>query len=257
MGIAGAAVATNIGRGIGVLAQLWALFRGGKHIRLLRAHLYLDRKVTATLVRTSLGGIGQMIVAMTSWVFVMRIIAEFGSVAVAGATIAMRIMMFTLMPAWGMSNAVATLVGQNLGARKPDRAERSVWVTGTWNMVFLILVSVFYFLFSDSLVSIFTDDPDVISIGGEWLTIVSYSYFVYAWWMVAVQAFNGAGDTATPTKINLVFFWLIQIPLSYFMAKTLGMAYTGVFWAIFLSETSVGLFTLWLFRRGGWKNVSV
>jgi putative MATE family efflux protein len=257
MGIAGAAVATNIGRGIGVLAQLWALFRGGKHIRLLRAHLHLDRKVTATLVRTSLGGIGQMIVAMTSWVFVMRIIAEFGSVAVAGATIAMRIMMFTLMPAWGMSNAVATLVGQNLGARKPDRAERSVWVTGTWNMVFLILVSVFYFLFSDSLVSIFTDDPDVISIGGEWLTIVSYSYFVYAWWMVAVQAFNGAGDTATPTKINLVFFWLIQIPLSYFMAKTLGMAYTGVFWAIFLSETSVGLFTLWLFRRGGWKNVSV
>ncbi len=145
-----------------------------------------------------------MIIGMTSWIFVMRIIAEFGSQAVAGATIALRIMMFTLMPAWGMSNAVATLVGQNLGAQKPDRAERAVWVTGSWNMVFLVAVSVFYFLFSDSLVGIFTDDAEVIAIGGEWLTIVSYSYFVYAWWMVAVQAFNGAGDTATPTKINAI-----------------------------------------------------
>jgi Na+-driven multidrug efflux pump len=156
-----------------------------------------------------------------------------------------------------MSNAVATLVGQNLGARKPDRAERSVWVTGFWNMLFLIGVSVFYFIFSESLVSIFTNDAKVIAIGGKWLTIVSYSYFVYAWWMVAVQAFNGAGDTATPTKINLVFFWLIQIPLSYLMGKTLGLAHTGVFWAIFISETAVGLFTLWLFTRGRWKTVRV
>ncbi|MGH7491673.1 MAG: MATE family efflux transporter [bacterium] len=257
LGIAGAAIATNIGRGIGVITQLWVLFKGGKHIRLLRSHLSLDWRVISKIIRTSLGGIGQMVVAMTSWIFVMRIIAEFGSQAVAGATIALRIMMFTLMPAWGMSNAVATLVGQNLGAQKPDRAERAVWLTGSWNMVFLIGVSVFYFLFSDSLVSIFTDDAEVISIGGKWLTIVSYSYFVYAWWMVAVQAFNGAGDTATPTKINLVFFWLIQIPLSYLMAKTLGMGHTGVFWAIFISETSVGLFTLWLFKRGGWKTVTV
>lgn len=257
LGIEGAAIATNIGRGIGVLMQLWVLFKGGKHIRVLRAHLYLDGQAISRIIRTSLGGIGQMIVAMTSWIFVMRIIAEFGSQAVAGATIALRIMMFTLMPAWGMSNAVATLVGQNLGAQKPDRAERSVWVTGFWNMLFLIGVSVFYFLFSHSLVSIFTDDAAVISVGGKWLTIVSYSYFVYAWWMVAVQAFNGAGDTATPTKINLVFFWLIQIPLSYFMAKVLGMGYTGVFWAIFISETSVGLFTLWMFKKGGWKTVTV
>jgi putative MATE family efflux protein len=257
LGIAGAAIATNIGRGAGVLTQLWVLFKGGKHIRVLRSHLSLNGEVISRIIRTSLGGIGQMIVAMTSWIFVMRIIAEFGSQAVAGATIALRIMMFTLMPAWGMSNAVATLVGQNLGAQKPDRAERSVWVTGSWNMFFLIAVSVFYFLFSDSLVSIFTDDAEVISVGGKWLTIVSYSYFVYAWWMVAVQAFNGAGDTATPTKINLVFFWLIQIPLSYFMAKALQMGHTGVFWAIFISETSVGLFTLWLFKRGGWKTATV
>lgn len=198
-----------------------------------------------------------MIVAMTSWIFIMRILAEFGSQVVAGATIAIRIMMFTMMPAWGMSNAVATLVGQNLGAQKPDRAERSVWVTGFWNMLFLMGVAVVYFLFSESLVGIFTDDAGVISVGGEWLRIVSYSYFVYGWWMVSVQAFNGAGDTVTPTKINLVFFWLIQIPLSYYMAKVLGMKYSGVFWAIFISETFVGLFTLWLFKRGKWKTVTV
>ena len=253
LGIQGAAIATNIGRGIGVLTQVWVLFQGGKHIRVLRSSLYVNGKIIANIIRTSLGGIGQMIVAMTSWIFVMRIISEFGSQAVAGATIALRIMMFTMMPAWGMSNAVATLVGQNLGAQKPDRAERSVWITGFWNMLFLIGVAVVYFFNGESLVAIFTDDPGVIAIGGEWLTIVSYSYFVYGWWMVAVQAFNGSGDTATPTKINLVFFWLIQIPLSYVAAKVLGLGHTGVFWAIFISETSVGLFTLWLFTRGGWK----
>lgn len=257
LGIEGAAMATNIGRGIGVLAQLWLLFKGGKHIKVLRSQLYLHWQTISSIVRTSLGGIGQMIIAMTSWIFIMRILAEFGSQAVAGATIALRIMMFTMMPAWGMSNAVATLVGQNLGAQKPDRAERSVWITGFWNMLFLIGVSVVYFLFSKSLVGIFTDDTGVISVGGKWLQIVSYSYFVYAWWMVSVQAFNGAGDTFTPTKINLVFFWLIQIPLSYFMAKTLGMEHTGVFWAIFVSETSVGLFTLWLFKKGKWKKIHV
>jgi Na+-driven multidrug efflux pump len=162
-----------------------------------------------------------------------------------------------MMPAWGMSNAVATLVGQNLGAKKPDRAEKSVWITGVWNMVFLISVAVVYFVASESLVEIFTDDNKVIYVGAMWLRIVSYAYFIYGWWMVAVQAFNGAGDTITPTKINFVFFWLIEIPLSYYMAKTLDMGYSGVFWAIFIAETSVGLFTLWLFTRGKWKTVEV
>ncbi|OGU45034.1 MAG: MATE family efflux transporter [Ignavibacteria bacterium GWB2_36_8] len=257
LGIEGAAIATNIGRGIGVLTQLYLLFKGGKHIRVLRSYLHLNREIISRILRTSLGGVGQMIVAMTSWIFIMRIIAEFGSQAVAGTTIALRIMMFTMMPAWGMSNAVATLVGQNLGAKQPDRAERSVWITGFWNMAYLIGVAVVYFIFSESLVSIFTDETEVISIGALWLRIVSYSYFVYGWWMVATQAFNGAGDTVTPTKINLVFFWLIEIPLSYIMAKTLGMDVPGVFWAIFIAETSVGLFTLWLFRKGKWKKVQV
>jgi putative MATE family efflux protein len=257
LGIEGAAIATNIGRGIGVLVQLWLLFRGGKHIRVLREHLYLHWETISNIVKTSLGGVGQMIIAMTSWIFIMRILAEFGSQVVAGATIALRIMMFTMMPAWGMSNAVATLVGQNLGAKKPDRAERSVWLTGFWNMIFLIGVAIVYFLNSESLVGIFTANPEVISVGGMWLRIVSYSYFVYAWWMVATQAFNGAGDTVTPTKINFVFFWLIQIPLAYTMSKVLDLGYSGIFWAIFVSETSVGLFTLWLFTRGKWKNVQV
>ncbi|MDZ7367705.1 MAG: MATE family efflux transporter [candidate division KSB1 bacterium] len=257
LGIAGAAIATNIGRGIGVLLQLWLLFNGGKHIRVRREHLRFDWQTARNIVHTSWGGIGQMFIGTTSWLFVMRIIAEFGSQAVAGATIALRIMMFTLMPAWGMSNAVATLVGQNLGAKRPDRAERSVWVTGFWNMLFLIGVSIFYFLFSERLVGIFTQNAEVIAIGGKWLIIVSFSYFVYGWWMVAAQAFNGAGDTATPTKINFFFFWLLQIPLAYALGKTLGMNYTGVFWAIFISETAAGLFTLWLFKRGSWKTVQV
>jgi putative MATE family efflux protein len=257
LGIEGAAIATNIGRGIGVLTQVYFLFKGVKHIRVLRSQIYLHWKTILTIVKTSLGGIGQMIIAMTSWIFIMRILADYGSQVIAGTTIAMRIMMFTMMPAWGMSNAVATLVGQNLGAKKPDRAERSVWITGIWNMIFLIGVAIIFFIKSESLVGIFTDDNNVISVGAMWLRIVSYSYFVYGWWMVSVQAFNGAGDTVTPTKINFVFFWLLEIPLSYFMAKTLDMEYLGVFWAIFIAETAVGLFTLWLFTKGKWKSIQV
>lgn len=257
MGVEGAAIATNIGRGAGVLMQLWILFRGGKHIRVAASHLAFNASVLWQIVRTSLGGVGQMIVAMTSWIFLMRILASIGSEAVAGATIAIRIMMFTLMPAWGMSNAAATLVGQNLGAQQPERAEASVWRIGWYNMAFTVAVAIAFFFLHDSLVALFTTDREVIAIGGEWLRILSYSYFVYGWWMVSVQAFNGAGDTVTPTRINLVFFWLIQIPLSWFLALQLGWQHTGVFWGVFVSETSVGLFTLWLFSRGKWKNVQV
>jgi Na+-driven multidrug efflux pump len=209
------------------------------------------------IVRTSLGGIGQMIVAMTAWIFLMRILAAIGSDAVAGATIAIRLMMFTLMPAWGMSNAAATLVGQNLGAGEPGRAEASVWRIGWYNMAFTVVVSVVFFLFPRELMGLFTAERDVVDIGAEWLRVLSYSYFVYGWWMVSVQAFNGAGDTVTPTKINLVFFWLIQIPLAWLLALQLDLRATGVFWAVFISETSVGLFTLWLFTRGRWKTVRV
>jgi putative MATE family efflux protein len=256
-GIEGAAIATTIGRGVGVLIQLWALFKGGKHIQVKLTQVYWDTKIILNIVRTSLGGVGQMIVAMTSWIFLMRILADVGSEAVAGSTIALRIMMFTMMPAWGLSNAAATLVGQNLGAGNPDRAESTVWKVGFYNMIFLFLVSVVYFIFNESLMHIFTKDARVIAIGAEWLQILSYSYLVYGWWMVSGAAFNGAGDTKTPTKINLVFFWFIQIPLSYFLAITLDWKHSGVFWGVFISETSVGLFTLWLFSRGKWKTAKV
>lgn len=257
MGIEGAAIATNIGRGAGVLMQLWLLFRGGKHIRATLAHVAWEGGTVLNIVRTSLGGVGQMIVAMTSWIFLMRILASIGSEVVAGATITIRIFMFTMMPAWGLSNAAATLVGQNLGAGQPQRAESSVWRIGAYNMVFMVSVSVVYFALNESLMRIFSPDPVVIAVGAEWLRILSYCYFVYGWWMVSVQAFNGAGDTMTPTKINLVFFWLIQIPLSYALALPMGWEQSGVFWGVFVSETSVGLFTLWLFSRGGWKKAQV
>jgi len=257
LGVVGAAIATTTGRGIGVLMQLWILFRGGQHLRVVRSQLTWHAAILWNIVRTSFGGVGQMIVAMTSWIFLMRILAGIGSEAVAGATIAIRIMMFTMMPAWGMSNAAATLVGQNLGAQQPARAEASVWRTGVYNMVYLLAISVLFFALPRELMGFFTADPTVIAIGGEWLRILSYSLFVYGWWMVSVQAFNGAGDTVTPTWINVVFFWLIQIPLSALLATGLDWQQSGVFWGVFVSETSVGLFTLWLFTRGKWKTAQV
>ena len=256
-GIEGAGIATTIGRGIGVIGQIWVLFKGNKHIKVSVQQIVWDAKVLLNIIRTSLGGIGQNIVAMTSWIFLMRILSDVGSEAVAGSTIALRIMMFTMMPAWGMSNAAATLVGQNLGAGSPERAESSVWKIGGYNMIFLGFVSVFYFIFNKELMGFFTTDADVISIGSEWLRILSYSFLVYGWWMVSVQAFNGAGDTRTPTLINVVFFWMIQIPLSYYLAIHLDWQHSGVFWGVFISETSVGLFTLWLFSRGKWKATTV
>lgn len=253
LGIEGAAVATVIGRGTGVLLQLHILLRGAQHIRVRLPQLRWHPPVALDILRTSLGGIGQMIVAMTSWIFLVRILAAIGSDAVAAATIAMRIMMFASMPAWGLSNAAATLVGQNLGAGRPDRAESSVWRIGGISMIYLLGVSVAFFTLHTPLIGIFTTEPRVIAIGSEWLRILSYSFFVYGWWMVSVQAFNGSGDTVTPTKINLVFFWLIQIPLSYALAIPAGWGHSGVFWGVFISETSVGIFTLWLFSRGRWK----
>tara|TARA_R110002110_G_scaffold414951_1_gene646801 strand:+ start:95170 stop:96609 length:1440 start_codon:yes stop_codon:yes gene_type:complete len=257
LGIEGAAIATNIGRGIGAAVIFWNLVRGGKHIRAGFRQWRLNFKLMGHIFRTSLGGIGQMLVAMSAWIFLMRILADVGSEAIAGATITIRVMLFTMMPAWGLSNAAATLVGQNLGAGHPQRAENSVWRIGIYNMVFLVAVSFVYYFYSEELIGIFSPDPTVIRIGAEWMRILAYSYFVYGWWMVSVQAFNGAGDTRTPTWINLIFFWMIQIPLSWWLAIRLDWQESGVFWAVFVSETAVGLFTLWLFTRGTWKNYKV
>ena len=257
MGLEGAAIATNIGRSLGVFVQLWILFRGGKHIQVKLSQLYWNTKAMLIILKTSMGGIGQMIIGMTSWIFLMRILADIGSEAVAGATIALRIMLFCMMPAWGLSNAATTLVGQNLGAKDPQRAESSIWKIGKYNMIFLLLVSIVFFFFNETLIGYFSDTHEVIKVGGKWLEILSYSFFIYGWWMVTTQAFNGSGDTTTPTKINFVFFWLIQIPLAYFLAIDQDWGYSGVFWAVFFSETSAAIFTLWLFTRGKWKTQKV
>ena len=257
MGIEGAAIATNIGRGVGVALQLWVLFRGAKHIRILRSQVRLHTEVMLRLVRTSLGGIGQFIIATSSWVGLVRIVSEFGSEAVAGYTIAVRLFVFTFLPSWGLSNAAATLVGQNLGAKQPDRAERSVWVTGFANMAFLALVSLVYIVFNESLVRIFTSEPAVVAAGAECLRIVSYGYLIFAWGLVMPQAFNGAGDTLTPTKINFFCFWLLEIPLAYLLAMSMDLKATGVYWSIVIAESTAGLVAIWLFRRGKWKETKV
>lgn len=257
LGIEGAAVATTIGRGIAVLAQVWVLLRGAKHIRILATQIRLDLKVMWRLIRTSLGGIGQMIIATSSWIGLVRIISEFGSEALAGYTIAVRIFIFTLMPSWGLSNAAATLVGQNLGAKRPERAERSVWITGFVNMIFLALVSVVYIVFNEDLVRIFTSESQVVAAGAECLRTISYGYMIFAWGMVMPQAFNGAGDTMTPTKINFFCFWLLEIPLAYMLAMQLGFNESGVYWAIVTGESVAGLVGIWLFRKGKWKEAVV
>lgn len=257
LGIEGAAIATNIGRGCGVVLQLWTLFRGGKHIKVLRSHLRLDWAVMSHLIKTSLGGIGQFIIATCTWVILVRIVSEFGSTVVAGYTVAVRIFIFTFLPSWGLSNAAATLVGQNLGAKQPERAERSVWITGFANMIFLMLVSIVYLVFSEELVSLLTSDAEVIEIGAKCLRIVSLGYFMYAWGLVMPQAFNGAGDTMTPTKINFFCFWIFEIPVAYVLAITLEMEQEGVYWAIVSAESLAGLVAIWLFRKGRWKSVVV
>lgn len=257
MGIEGAAVATNIGRGVGVLMQLWVLAHGAKHIRITTAQVRLDLALIGQLIRTSLGGIGQFIIATSSWIGLVRIISEFGSEVVAGYTIAVRIFVFAFLPSWGLSNAAATLVGQNLGAGKPDRAERSVWITGFANMILLAMVAVVYLLFNYDLMRIFTSEPAVVAIGADCLRIVSYGYLFFAWGLVMPQAFNGAGDTMTPTKINFFCFWLLEIPLAYILAIQLGMEQAGVYWSIVVAESMAGIVAIILFRRGTWAKTKI
>lgn len=253
LGIQGAAVATSIGRGTGVALQLFLLLRGAKHIRVLPSQIRLQWEVMGRLVRTSLGGIGQFIIATSSWIGLVRIVSVFGSQALAGYTIAVRIFIFTLMPSWGMSGAAATMVGQNLGAKQPQRAERAVWITGFANMSFLAVVSVIYIFCNELLVRIFTSEPAVVAAGAQCLRVVAYGYIAYAWGMVMPQAFNGAGDTMTPTKINFFCFWLLEIPLAYVLALKLGAKQNGVYWSIVVAETIAGVLGIALFRTGKWK----
>ena len=256
-GVQGAAIATTIGRGTAVVFQLVILFYGWSRIKVAFRDLVLRVKIMFNLVKVSLGGIGQFLIGTSSWIFLMRIMSEFGSEVLAGYTIAIRVMMFTLMPAWGMSNAAATLVGQNLGADKPDRAEHSVWKTGKYTAIFMGIVSIIYLLFAKSIISLFTTEEEVISNGALCLQVIAAGYIFYAYGMVIIQSFNGSGDTRTPTYINFFCFWLFQLPFAYLAAIVLDFGPKGVFVAITLAEVCIAIVAIILFRKGKWKEMKV
>lgn len=252
LGLMGAAVATTTGRGIGVCFQLWSMSRGNR-IRVTRRHLRLDKDVILNLLRVSRGGVGQMLVSQVSYIGSIRILATFGSIVLAGYVLAIRIVIFVILPAWGLANAAATLVGQNLGAKQPDRAEKAVYVTGMWNMAFMTVVTVIFVTFAPQIMSIFAPDPETLEVGTRALRIISYGYVFYAWGMVTIQAFNGAGDTSTPTWINIWVFWLFQLPLAFLLAIVLDVGEDGVFWSFAIAYSLSAMVGLALFRRGRWK----
>jgi putative MATE family efflux protein len=253
LGVTGAAVATTTGRGIAVLYQFWLLFFGGKRIQLSLNKLQINIKIIARLLKLSLGSIGQNLIGTISWIGLVRIISIFGSKIVAGYTIAMRIVNFALLPSWGISNAASTLVGQNLGAKKPDRAERSVMVTGWVNALLLGIVGLILVFFPAHFIHIFIKDQAVLDAGTECLRIVSIGFVFYGFGMVLVNSFNGAGDTTTPLKINIFAYFLIEIPLAWILAIKSGMNQQGVFAAIVIAETIMTITAWFIFRKGKWK----
>ena len=257
LGVKGAAVATTIGRGSAVILQLLLLWLGKSRVQLALRHLKLQLAIVSNIVRISWGGIGQFLIGTSSWVFLMRIMSEFGSEVLAGYTIAIRIVIFCLMPAWGLSNAAATLVGQNLGANAPDRAAKTVWQTSKYNALFMGTLSILFLVWSKPIVSIFSPVEEVINTGSLCLRVFALGYVFYAFGMVLIQSFNGAGDTKTPTYINFVCFWMFQLPLAYFTALSLEWGPVGVMISIVLAEILLTLISAYYFRLGKWKTIKV
>lgn len=257
MGVTGAAVATNIGRGLGVLYLLYHLFRGNARIRMKARHLLFSAKESLALLKVSVGGILQFFIATASWMFLMRIVAQFGSEAVAAYTIAIRVAMFTFLPAWGLSNAAATLTGQCLGAGNPSRAKQSIWLTARYNIIFMTSLAVILLVFSTPILRLFSSEPAVIALGVDCLRIIALGFPLFALGMVLTQAFNGAGNTTTPTWINFFCFWLIQIPLAWLAANLFGWQTLGVAVAITISESLVAVVAFWQFRKGRWQATRV
>jgi len=253
LGVTGAAVATTTGRGIGVLVQLYFLSRSDGRIVIRRRHLRLNPSVMLNMVRLSGSAVLQMFIGTTSYIGLMRIIASFGSIPVAACTIVIRIIMFVVLPSWGLSNAAATLVGQNLGADQPERAEKSAWRACWFNVAVLGVLGILFVVFADVVVGWFTRDPDVGPIATLGLRIISGGFPFYAAGYVLTQSFNGAGDTWTPTLINLGCFWLFEIPLAYFLGRTLGYGPPGIFSAMAIAFSVMSMVSAWLFRRGTWK----
>ena len=253
MGVTGAAVATTIGRGIGVLYQLWYLMNGRGRLAFQYHNLRFQFALALRMVRISSGAVGQFLISTTSWIAVMRIVAIYGSSAIAAYTIALRMLEFVFLPAWGLGNAAATLVGQNLGAGKPDRAEQSAWRAAKYNAIFMACAGVFMVLFAEGITGLFTSEADVLRWGTTCMQILGVGFPMYAVGMVVVQAMNGAGDTATPVTLNLICFWIIQIPLAYWLATATPLGPNGAFIAIVISESLLTFLAVIMFRRGTWK----
>ncbi len=256
LGVTGAAVASTIGRGSGVVFLFLTLQKGRGHLR-LRGRWRVEPNVMRELVRLSYGGVSQFLIATASWVVLMKMVSPFGSTVVAGYTIAIRIVVFAFLPSWGLSNAAATLVGQNLGAKQPDRAERSVWITGWWNMVFLSVVTIVFEVWAPLLIGFFAESEATAEAGVVALRILASGFVFYSWGLVLIQAFNGAGDTATPTRINLVCFWCAQIPSAYILSQHAGWGPQGVYWAVPGAEAILTVIAFQIFRRGRWKETQV
>ncbi|MFT3885124.1 MAG: MATE family efflux transporter [Flavobacteriales bacterium] len=257
LGVTGAAVATTTGRTVGVLFQLYFLFRPGGMLAVRLPDLRPAWDVAVSIVKVSLGSILQFLIASASWTFLVKLVSDAGTDAQAGYTVAVRIMLFSLLPAWGMANAATTLVGQNLGAGHPDRAARSAWLCGHYNMVFMITVAVIFWLFAPALVSFFAQNPVADAFAVHALRIICLGYFFYGYGMVLAQAFNGAGDAFTPTWMNVLCFWLLEIPLAYLLARTLEWGPTGVFASVAISESALAILSAVLFQRGKWKVAKV
>ncbi len=253
LGIVGAALATNIGRGTGALYALSKLFRPGGRFEITRQHLRLEPSIMARLVRLSATGTFQVFIGMASWIGLVRIISSFGSNAVAGYTFGIRVILFALLPSWAMANAAATMVGQALGARNPARAERAVWQAGFYNMLFLGVIGLVFIFFAPRIIGFYTSDPDVAIYGIDCLRIVAYGFLFYAYGMVLGQSFNGAGDAWTPTVINLFVFWLWEIPLAYFLGVVAGFGPRGVFYSMTIAFSTLAVVSALVFKRGRWK----
>ena len=254
MGVTGAAVATTIGRGIGVVYQLWYLFDGRGRLQFQFRNLAIAPPLVKRMLIISAGGVGQFLIATSSWIIIMRIIALYGSTAVAAYTIALRMFEFVWLPSWGLGNAAATLVGQNLGAQKPRRAEQSTWRAARYNTIFMTVVGILLIAFAPTIVGLFSSDDEVLRYGISCLRILGVGIPMYAIGMIITQALNGAGDTTTPTVINFVCFWMLQIPLAYWLASNISMGPNGVFLAIVLSESLVTVLSVVIFRLGRWKH---
>ncbi len=257
MGVQGAAVATTIGRGIGVIYQIYNLTSDKSIIKLGKENIKVIWSVIFKLLKVSIGGVGQFIIATASWILLVRIISIFGSAALAGYTIAFRIIIFTILPSWGMANAAATLVGQNLGAQQPDRAEKSVWRSSLYNMVFLAFISLVFGYWAKEFVGIFSSEPEVVTYGTIALRIICFGYIFFAYGMVISQAFNGAGDTRTPTIVNFFCYWIFQLPFAYWLAVPVDWGPNGVFIAITASNSILALVLILIFRKGRWKSVRI